>query len=648
MRKAIERLVFFRFRFQAFFFAFGLICLAWPLGGFAQSAAKFQPMDWIDSKQAVFIQATDVSSLVKGVTGNSVWNLPSVVSVLESLNNEKVAGLFLSSGLKVSDILEPSRQLIDAIQLREAQVFLDSQSPWETGLIVCLYAGKQDLPEVAKAINQFTDSVLVDQESTKFVTQTVDGNQFIVNDASGITGFQFQDWLIFVPRLETAKKLVERFNTGLKPNRSFSENRKWLSSFGLLRKKGVIDIYFDPSISKQFFPGISQEQWQALGLNDVLGGLVRVHLGGQDLESNLTLISVIRCQVCLRIAMPRSGIWEALGAFGSLKEIPELPTETNSALFLDCKPTELLDQIETAIKGSFAEQIVASIENEAGRIGFDVREDMIPGWSGFFGNIEFTGDDAVEQTTMARETKHAVDQPVGDFCLVVGVRDREKMESLATRLLRSKDVERHATDQNVTSIFRSKTEHESMLQDKLARNRKTLEAIGEKANGLDESAAEHPNFGYLVSDELLVLGTEDRANEFIFKDFKSPVEAHEDFPSISRLLDEMSDRSQRSGGEPCLAYYFWSNKIMQQISTLIWNFERNRQQQSNPNRIDMRDFGVKLPDPNEAKSLNEWFNSAVVNVLFGVAESLQVGAVELSVNEQAIWVEGGLFSKRPK
>ena len=184
---------------------------------------------------------------------------------------------------------------------------------------------------------------------------------------------------------------------------------------------------------------------------------------------------------------------------------PELPTETSSALFLDCKPTELLDQIETAIKGSFAEQIVASIENEAGRIGFDVREDMIPGWSGFFGNIEFAGDIAVGEPAMAQETKHAVNQPQGDFCLVVGVRDREKMESLATRLLRSKDVESHIMDQNVTSIFRSKTEHESMLQDILARNRKSLEAIGEKVSEPDESAAEHPNFGYLVSDELFFI-----------------------------------------------------------------------------------------------------------------------------------------------
>jgi hypothetical protein len=612
----------------------------------AQDRTDFRPIDWINADQVVAVRIDNVTELMTRGIASQFWSQESTASVARSIESIRIKELLAKAGFEIQDLSAKLSSLIDEITPQEMYFFIDSRLPSSSAYMICLKTKVNSIDQVESAMCKFLSATVLGFDSKDVVRNTVQETEFLIHSPSGLSAFMYRDWLFIHPTKGIAEANVTSLKGNRKPRFSFAENRKWISADKSVDSRGDIEVYVDPSIARKLFPTLTPELWQQLGLTDILGSAFRISIDEQTSGRSSACSPVIRWEGVIRIATPRNGFWKILDGLRPIPQVPVLPMETQSALFVNCDPQHVWKHAEQWIDSAIGPNAVAAIRREAETLGFNFETEFLSSWNGFFGNLQF-GLRPVDASP-------AINEPVqrdlfGDFCVIAGVANKKGFQSIAEKIVfRGKTRYHVETESDLVLLYLSADDRKERFHRIRERNREAENALGSAADRDQDPDSDYvgPNIGVALTDRILVYGTEVRGREFADGRYVELAESNSDVQDIYRSFDRAT--VVKTSFAPCLAYYFWGNEVRTLVASIIWQLEKDRQAKTNNGIMDLRGFQASVPDPANAETIEEWVRVAALRMMAGFAESIHVVAAEVGVDSNGIRLRGGVYTKPQK
>lgn len=620
-----------------------MVLLCWGSAIFAQDSSDFNPIDWIDADQAVAVRVDNVTELMKRGIASQIWSQEMIVSVARSLESRRIKELLAKAGFEIQDLSGKLSSLLDEMSPQEMYLFIDSRLPPSSAYMICLKTEVKSLDQVESAMCQFLSDTVIGFDSQDVIRSTVQETEFLTHARSGLSAFMYRDWLFIHPTKRLAEANVKSLKGNSKPRFSFDENRKWISANKSIDSRGDVEVYVDPSIARKMFPRLTPELWQQLGLADILGSAFRISIDEPTVSRSSACSPVIRWEGVIRIAIPRNGFWRILDGLRPIAQVPTLPVETQSALFINCDPQHVWRHTEPWLDSAMGPSAVAAIRSEAERLGFDFETEFLSSWNGFFGNLQF-GPRPIEASPAINERLQR--DLFGDFCVIAGVANKQGFQSIAEKIVFRGLSRYHVeAESDLVLLYWSEADRKEKHR-RIREQNRILDRLLDSAADRDQDAdADYlgPNIGVVLTDGILVHGTEARGREFVYGGYVELAESNSDVRDIYRSFERAA-----VGGtsfDPCLAYYFWSNEIRMSVASIIRQLEIDRQAKTNKDIIDLRGFEAAVPDPANAETIEEWVRVSALRMMAGLAESIHVVAAEVGVESNGIRLRGGVYTK---
>ena len=369
-------------------------------------------LEWIGGPQAIMIRAESPEIVWDAFAEWEINKNADFRAVTDYLSSDRFLNLLTKSGIK-PDLKAENLDLDFATRIFSGPItfVLDAKQTdhWWVAFETSGETIDDFVETLSKMIGIETDVLTKDYLILDVVTYEEVG----VHEMAGSKAhfFQYGNQIFICSDKNSATALIDRFTSNQQPKYPFSSSRKLLLSMKrstrLKNHTPVLQVYFDPSLARSFFPQIPAAVWRAAGLHDITGSLLEISVPDRvDFEDGIKPQFAIDAWIA--ITYPRPPIWNAVLASPRIDEVPDFvnleDSDVSEIQLLSVDVDKIFKATTDVFNEYFGEQSfeksIAQLESKE-RVGQGFIKQIANAWNGKFCMVSFGSSPTKRTTPMA-------------------------------------------------------------------------------------------------------------------------------------------------------------------------------------------------------------------------------------------------------